>query len=213
MPSTKRAYTAEAKEQREDRIIGAAQTLLMEKGYYAINMEQVAQAAGLAKGTVYLYFKTKEELFLTVFERQAVVWFNEIEQTLYLTPGDSPKELLVELLVKTLVDKPLLTRLVALTSIIFEYNVSFDRAREHKIWVIDQLGAIGQSIESKFSLRPMQGLQFLLRTFIIVAGLEGFAHPSPITEQVFMQEPTLTKIDFESELKNLLFMILNSSSD
>jgi AcrR family transcriptional regulator len=212
MTPTKRAYTEEAKQQREEMIIAAAAALLMEKGYYAINVEQVAQSAGLAKGTVYLYFKTKEALFLTVFERQATVWFNEIEQELSLTPEGSPKQTLVDLLVKSLIHKPLLTRLVALTSIIFEYNVSVERAHQHKVWIFDYLAAIGQLLETKFDLRPMQGLRFLLRAFVIVAGLEGFAHPSPITDQVFALDPTLTKLDFESELRSLLSLLLKANS-
>jgi AcrR family transcriptional regulator len=213
MTPTKRAYTEEAKQQREEKIIAAAAALLMEKGYYAINVEQVAQSAGLAKGTVYLYFKTKEALFLTVFERQAIVWFNEIEQELSQTAEGSPKETLVDLLVKSLIHKPLLTRLVALTSIIFEYNVSLERAHQHKVWIFDHLAAIGQSIEAKFDLRHVQGLRFLLRTFIVVAGLEGFAHPSPVTDQVFEIDPSLTKLDFESELRSLLLLLLEGNSD
>jgi len=175
-------------------------------------VEQVAQSAGLAKGTVYLYFKTKEALFLTVFERQATVWFNEIEQEISLTPEGSPKEALVDLLVTSLIHKPLLTRLVALTPIIFEYNVSLERAHQHKVWIFDRLAAIAQPIEAKFDLRPMQALQFLLRAFVIVAGLEGFAHPSPVTDQVFTVDPTLTKLDFEAELRSLLLLLLNANS-
>jgi AcrR family transcriptional regulator len=78
----KRAHSEADKQQREEKIIDAAEGLLMERGYYALNMDQVAQAAGLAKGTLYLYFKTKEALFITVFERQATIWFNEIKQAL-----------------------------------------------------------------------------------------------------------------------------------
>jgi TetR/AcrR family transcriptional regulator len=209
MAETKRAYTEAAKQQREQKIISVAEMLLLEKGYYAINMDQVAQAATLAKGTVYLYFKTKEELFLTVFERQSIVWFEEIEQILAETLVGSPKETLVELLVKTLVDKPLLTRLVALSPIVFEFNISLERAREHKVWLFAKLARVGQLIETKFELQPLNGVQFLFRTFIIVAGLEGFARPSPIMQEVFDHEPTLTRIDFEVELKNLLLAILN----
>ena len=67
MSNNKRAYSDDAKQQREENIIEAAATLLMEKGYHAINMAEIARATGLAKGTLYLYFKTKEELFLKVF--------------------------------------------------------------------------------------------------------------------------------------------------
>jgi AcrR family transcriptional regulator len=212
MTTTKRAYSDEAKQAREDKIISAAETLLMEKGYYAINMDQVAQAAGLAKGTVYLYFKTREELFLTVFERQGTIWLNEIQQALSGSMLNDSRDALADLLVRTLARRPLLTRLVALSTIIFEYNLSIERAREHKLWIYGNLTRIGEQIDAAFSLHPGQGAVVLLQMFIIVAGLEGFAHPSPIMAQVYEKEPTLTKLDFEVELKRLLLVVLKASS-
>lgn len=211
MASTKRAYSDEAKQEREAKIIAAAETLLTEKGYYAINMDEVAHAVGLAKGTLYLYVKTKEELFLKVFERQSELWRDEIEQSLVET--DSSKGSLIELLVKTTASKPLFTRLVALSPIIFEYNISLEQLREHKLWVSGNLYRLGNLIETKFKLRPMQGTHLLLKTFIIVAGLEGFAHPSPITREVYDSEPTIVTIDFDSELRTLLHALLPVDSD
>lgn len=212
MQRTKRAYTDEAKQQREERIIAAAEALLMERGYHAINMDEVARAAGLAKGTVYLYFRAKEELLLAVFERQAILWFNEIEQRLARPLPVASREVLADLLTETLAHKPLLTRLVALSPLLLEYNIALERAREHKLWIFSNLARIGELVDAQFNLRPAQGLQLLFRTFIIVAGLEGFAHPSPVMRQVFEQEPALTRIDFESELRSLLSGILKAEA-
>jgi AcrR family transcriptional regulator len=213
MATTKRAYSDEAKQAREDKIISAAETLLMQKGYYAINMEQVARAAALAKGTVYLYFETREELFLTVFERQGTIWMNEIEQALSDSVLDHSQEALADLLVRTLARKPLLTRLVALSTLIFEHNLSLERAREHKRWIHRSLAAVGERVDETFNLRPGQGAALLFEMFVIVAGLEGFAHPSPIMAQVYEKEPALARLDFEVELKRLLLMLLKALSD
>lgn len=200
----KRAYSDEAKQEREDQIIAAAENLLIEKGYHAINMDQVAHAAGLAKGTVYLYFKTKEEVFLKVFERQGGLWGDEIEQTLLtIEPALSN---LVELLVHSLTSRPLFTRLVALSPIIFEYNIPPEQLRANKLWVYDNLRRLGDRIDAVF--QSIGGAQLLLRLFVIVAGLEGFAHPSPIAKEIYDSEPTLPKIDFETELRTLLTQLL-----
>lgn len=202
----KRAYSDEAKQEREDQIIAAAETLLIEKGYHAINMDQVARAAGLAKGTVYLYFKTKEEVFLSVFEQQGVRWSNEIEEALLtIEPTQTG---LVELFVHSLVSRPMFTRLVALSPIIFEYNIVPEQLRANKLWVYKNLSRLGDRIEAVFHLQSIGGAQLLLRLFVIVAGLEGFAHPSPIAKEVYDSEPTLPKIDFETELRTLLTQLL-----
>ncbi len=51
------------KEARPAEIIESALKLWKEKGFAATKMEDVAKKAGVAKGTVYLYFKSKEALF------------------------------------------------------------------------------------------------------------------------------------------------------
>jgi len=44
-----------------------AKNLFAEKGYHSVTMEEVAEACGVAKGTVYLYFDTKADLFIKIF--------------------------------------------------------------------------------------------------------------------------------------------------
>ena len=52
------------REQRRDEIERAAAGLLLEKGYAAIRMDDVAHAAGVSKGTLYRHFDSKDDLFV-----------------------------------------------------------------------------------------------------------------------------------------------------
>lgn len=54
------------KEDRPQEITEAALLAFAEKGYAATRVEEVARRAGVSKGLLYLYFKTKEELFKAV---------------------------------------------------------------------------------------------------------------------------------------------------
>ena len=54
------------KEARPVELLDAALTLFVEKGYAATKVEEVAAMAGVSKGTLFLYFATKEELFKAV---------------------------------------------------------------------------------------------------------------------------------------------------
>ncbi len=54
------------KEDRPQEITEAAFAAFAEKGYAATRVEEVARRAGVSKGLMYLYFKTKEELFKAV---------------------------------------------------------------------------------------------------------------------------------------------------
>lgn len=60
--------TAE-RDRRAERILDAAGELLVSWGYRRVTIDEVAQRAGVGKGTVYLHFTTKEALFLTVLLR------------------------------------------------------------------------------------------------------------------------------------------------
>lgn len=51
------------KEEKYKLILDVAERLMKEKGLSALNMDEVAAMSNLAKGTLYLYFKSKEEIF------------------------------------------------------------------------------------------------------------------------------------------------------
>lgn len=53
----------EKTKQTHDKIIEAGKQILNQKDYYEAVVEEIAQAAGVSKGTVFFYFKTKENLF------------------------------------------------------------------------------------------------------------------------------------------------------
>ncbi|KAF0229405.1 MAG: hypothetical protein FD167_4808, partial [bacterium] len=75
----KRAVRDDLKDLRRESILNAADFLLNKHPMQQISMENVAETIKLAKGTLYLYFKTKEELFLSLLERAYLVWFEETE--------------------------------------------------------------------------------------------------------------------------------------
>ncbi|MGQ0572965.1 MAG: TetR/AcrR family transcriptional regulator [Pseudonocardia sp.] len=54
---------------RVERVLDAAADLLVRRGYQRVTIEDIARRAGIGKGTVYLHFRTKEELFLMVLLR------------------------------------------------------------------------------------------------------------------------------------------------
>jgi uroporphyrinogen-III synthase len=54
------------KEEKKERIIEAASSLFSQKNYHEVMMEDVAKKVSVAKGTVYNYFTSKEELYFTI---------------------------------------------------------------------------------------------------------------------------------------------------
>lgn len=72
---TKRRYEGE---QTKAEILDKARTLFSQKGYAATSMDDICNATGRSIGNVYYYFKSKEELFLYLFEQIVV----EIQENL-----------------------------------------------------------------------------------------------------------------------------------
>ncbi len=58
---------SEKKKERRDDIIRAAGTVFSAKGYSAATVDEIAAAAGVAKGSVYNYFDSKQALFTALF--------------------------------------------------------------------------------------------------------------------------------------------------
>ncbi len=56
---------------KRERILQAATRIFARKGYYAARVRDVAQEAGVADGTIYLYFRNKEDLLLTLFRERS----------------------------------------------------------------------------------------------------------------------------------------------
>lgn len=59
----RRAVTAEDKSQRRDQIMAAAKEVFARKGLHAATIADIAKGAGLAYGSVYWYFDSKDDLF------------------------------------------------------------------------------------------------------------------------------------------------------
>lgn len=70
------------KEARKEEIIDAAEKLFFEKGLAAATMDEIAERAELSKGTIYLYYKSKEDLYLAVSIRGLDVMHELFERAL-----------------------------------------------------------------------------------------------------------------------------------
>ncbi|MFT9055602.1 MAG: TetR/AcrR family transcriptional regulator [Ethanoligenens sp.] len=71
------------KQQKREQIAAAARALFADFGYHAVSVAQIATKADVAKGTVYLYFKDKEELFLYLVQQfidEMTCFVREVEQ-------------------------------------------------------------------------------------------------------------------------------------
>jgi AcrR family transcriptional regulator len=75
------------KEMRREEIIDAAQEIFFTKGIANATMDEIAEKAELSKGTLYLYYKSKEDLYLAVAMRGSDIMYKMFVEA---TPADKP---------------------------------------------------------------------------------------------------------------------------
>lgn len=79
------------KEAKRQRILDSAVVEIARRGYYGTTVANIAGRAGVADGTIYLYFKSKEDLLLSIFERAMQRFIDEaaaIVDDSQLTPDE-----------------------------------------------------------------------------------------------------------------------------
>ena len=77
------------KEARPEEIVAAALEAFAEHGYAAARLDDVARRAGVTKGTIYLYFKNKEDLFQAVIRETVVPILARAEEEVAVYQGTS----------------------------------------------------------------------------------------------------------------------------
>src|SRR4051812_13038512 len=85
-----------SKEDKSLRILDSATRVFARKGFYNSTIADVAKAAEVAEGTIYLYFKNKDDLLISIFEHSMGLFIQEAQKELakYENPQDKLKSFL-----------------------------------------------------------------------------------------------------------------------
>jgi len=96
MPKRRIERAAQARERRREQLLAAATRIFAKKGYRAASVSDVIKAAGVARGTFYLYFRSKQDILFAVIDdlrEQQKTFINQLSrQEAQLTDAD-PREL------------------------------------------------------------------------------------------------------------------------
>ncbi len=207
---TPRALNEEEKLAKKREIVEIAARLFHDSPFSSITMAQIAREAGVAKGTLYLYFRTKEELFLDLLLDRLEGWFRDFGPMLSMLPGPMHPRDLASVLATAATVRPDLARLIALLHGVLEQNISVEQAREFKSRLLQHSLGFGQALERIFPMfQPGDGLHFCLYYYSIVVGLHQMSNPAPdVVKAMDTPELQVMLIDFESHLTGILTGLL-----
>lgn len=86
---------AKRKGQKYEQIIDAAVKVIAQNGYHHSQVSKIAKEAGVADGTIYLYFKNKEDLLVSLFQDKMGKFIQKIEDELAGEPSIEEKLLVL----------------------------------------------------------------------------------------------------------------------
>lgn len=198
----RRATNDAQKEQRRQAILDTAWSLFQAEPYDAVSISEVAQRAGLAKGTIFLYFKTKEELFLAIQEQQFLDWFEQVDAQLEALGQARPIPEVARLIADSLSSRPALTRLFAILHTTLERNIEYEAARHFKRLLLERITRTGTLLERTLPfLGEGDGAALLMRAYALVIGIQHLADPAPVVREVLRDESEMAvfEIDFAQE--------------
>ena len=67
-PKRERPTKGKRTADKRERILRAAIEVFAQNGFYATRVSEIAKAAGVADGTIYLYFRNKDDVLISIFE-------------------------------------------------------------------------------------------------------------------------------------------------
>lgn len=166
-----RAIQAQDKQERHHAILDAAARLLARSPERIASVAEVADEAGLAKGTVYLYFPGKEELLLAVHERNIDGFFGALIEMLARTAPVTIADVLA-LTHRHLVEPPLFLPLAARCFGTMGQGVPVEAALAFKQRMGERLQKAGAGIERHFGdLKAGDGVALLRHSYALIIGL------------------------------------------
>jgi len=113
MITSTRAVDAESRKLRAEQIMDAAAELLLKWGYAKVTIDDVARQAGIGKGTIYLHWKNREELFYSVILREQLAAVEEQMEAMRRDPRETLLHRICRMKAVAALRRPLLKAVVA----------------------------------------------------------------------------------------------------
>ena len=202
----RRARQIHEKEARRQDILAAARQVWDEVPYPALSMALVARQAELAKGTLYIYFKTKEELFLVLAEEELLSCFEELDEAIGRLEGLPSPGQLAALFAGAFASVSRLPGLLAILPTALEHNVGHLTALRFNQFLSTRILRTGRLLERHVPyILEGQGARVVLRVHALAMGLGQLSHRAPVVDRI-LSAPGLQlfRVDFLPELEGTL---------
>ena len=187
----RRAVTDAQKQFRRQEILDGARAYFEASGYEGFTMTQLAGRLGIVKGTLYLYFPTKEAIILALYARALEDWCEAVKVKLAAPiAGDD----FVQLFYDTATADPILIPILTRLEHVIEHNISVELLVEAKRHFQTCFESIAHKTQSALGLAPEQARELILTLGVLLSGASQ-SDQGPSLEGEVLPQDVLDFID------------------
>ena len=162
---------------REEEILNACEKLYEKKYFREVTLKDIGAETSFSRPSIYNYFQTKEEIFLRLFEREYLLWCEDLER---IGEGEVKTEELPDKIARSLENRSLMLKLLAVNLYDMEENsrterlVSFKKAYGRSVSLFDSI------LKKAFpGLSDEERRKMLVAAFQFLHGVYPYAHATP----------------------------------
>ena len=201
----KRASGELEKGERRSEILERADELFRDHAFDEIKMADLAADLGLAKGTLYLYFSSKEALFLALLGDRLETAYAKLFALLGAesSTGEVSVESVARSTAETIAADLTLPRLLAIMHSVLEQRLPFEEAVAFKRDLASSLSEAGRRLAQALPpLSPEEGSRFFLYLYAQVVGLASLTDLSPFMKRISAEKGLeIFRCGFEGTLR------------
>jgi AcrR family transcriptional regulator len=200
----------EAREARAKKILDAAHVAFLKFPYAEVTLDTIGQQAGVKQGQASLAYRSREELYLTVIQKQLDEWYAALETTFGSSTDPIRAENAAEMIASSLAERPELTRLLGplhqaleLHEDGFEVHNFYHRQRS-------TLLAIAEIMARRIDgAHPWDCFDALYRGRIIAAAVHPMSRPvGNLAVDLMTDEHQVFALDLEDEVRRVALQCL-----
>jgi AcrR family transcriptional regulator len=205
-----RARTEEQIISRQEEIINACDILFGKYGYEGVNFNAISKMTSFKRPTIYLYYKTKDEVLLDLLKKEMLHWNAAMEAALNVAEPLT-KERYCEIFASTLAPHDKMLKLLAILNTNIEKQCGVEKLREFKREVNCVFVTIWESLNRHFPHANEEKKSFFLIAFMAnILGLYPLAHLSQRQIDAMLLAGTrYTPFDFKDAYCRILLLLVS----
>ena len=162
---------------REEEILNACEKLYEKKNFRDVTLKDIGAETSFSRPSIYNYFQTKEEIFLRLFEREYLLFCEDLEK---IKEEDTKADDLPEKLAKSLSKRALMLKLLSVNLYDMEENSRIERLVEFKKAYGKSVALFDEILTRAFPDKPETEIrQTLVTAFQFLHGVYPYAHATP----------------------------------